>query len=131
MKQQPEESIGQGNNYHCAQVDKTSLAPIDNEVNKMRKPYTRAPKDVARIDVGSLNTVEIDQKMRELYERTDEDWRCLMCNYTSKASLSSNIRKHVEIHMDGLVYTCNLCSKEFRSRQTLIDHKRSKYHQTI
>ena len=124
MSQQPEESIKQANNYHYNKVEETSLASIDNEVNKLRRSYTKAPKDVTKIDSGSLNTEEIDNKMRKLYERTDVGWRCLVCDHTSKEPRSSNIRMHVETHMDGLVYTCNLCNKEFRSRNNLAQHKR-------
>ena len=75
------------------------------------------------IDVGSMTSEEIDKKMRELYEKTDEGWKCLVCVYTTKGPKSANIRVHVETHLDGLVYTCNLCSKEFRSRNILGQHK--------
>ena len=85
--------------------------------------------DDTKVDVRSFTSEDIDMKMRELYERTDEDWRCLICEYTSKGPKSANIRVHVETHLDGLVYTCNLCSKEFRSRNILKHHKKGT-HQT-
>ena len=112
VNQEPEE------NNEQADYD---LVKMESEVNKITL-NTRAPRDVAKIDVGSLNTGEIDKRMRELYERTDEGWRCLVCNHTSKGK-SSNIRNHVETHLDGLVYTCNVCSNEFRSRNMLGQHK--------
>ena len=83
-----------------------------------------AQKEVATIDVGSMTSEEVGNKMRELYEKTDEGWRCLVCDHTNKYPKSSNIRMHVETHMDGLVYTCNLCSKDYRSRNVLSHHKR-------
>ena len=95
----------------------------DIKVNKRSRPCAREQKDVTNIDVGSLDTGEVDRRMRELYERTDEGWRCLVCNHTNKNPRSSSMRMHVETHMDGLVYTCNLCSKEFRSRNILKMHK--------
>ena len=108
-----------------AQDEGESLVRMDNEVIKMRRPCAREPKDVVKIDVGSLDTGEVDKRMRELYERTNEGLRCLVCDYTSKGSKSTNIRMHVEIHMDGLVFTCKLCSKEFRSRNILRMHNRN------
>ena len=101
------------------------MATTNNEVNKIRRPYARSPKenDAARIDVGSLTKEEIAKKMRELYERTDEGWRCLVCDHTSKGPTSSDIRRHVETHLEGLVYTCNLCSQSFRLRNSLAKHK--------
>ena len=105
------------------QDEENSLVKIDTEVNKMNRPYSRALNKVAKIDVRSLTSEEIDSKMRELYEKTDEGWNCLVCDYTKKESGSTSIRKHIEIHVDGLVYTCNVCSKEFRSRNILKMHK--------
>ena len=111
---EPEEHI------ENAQEEKKSLVRMDNEANKIRRTCAKEPKDVAKIDVGSLDTGEIDKRMKELYEKTDEGWRCLVCDYTSSnIRNNSPIRNHVETHMDGLVYTCNLCSKEFRSRNIL------------
>ena len=49
--------------------EETSLVKIDNEVNKRRRPYVRAPKEVAMIDVGSMSSEEIDNKRKELYEK--------------------------------------------------------------
>ena len=121
MHQDPDVDIG--GSY--APVGGKILVKMENEV-KQKRLYTRAPKDVAKIDVGSMNTEEIDKRMRELYERTDDGWSCLVCDHTNKGK-SSNIRNHVEIHMDGLVYTCDLCREELRSRHTLKYHKISSH----
>ena len=121
LPQEQEENIEHENFDHQAQNEK-SLERIDNEVNRARRTYSTAQNDVAKIDVGSMTSEEIDNKMRELYERTEDGWICLFCDHTNKGK-SSNIRQHVETHMDGLVYTCNLCSKEFRSRNVLNQHK--------
>ena len=125
MHQDPDVDIG--GSY--APVGGKILVKMENEV-KQKRLYTRAPKDVAKIDVGSMNTEEIDKRMRELYERTDDGWSCLVCDHTNKGK-SSNIRNHVEIHMDGLVYTCDLCRKELRSRTTLKNHKMSSHKSNI
>ena len=123
MNQEPVKSIGKANYEDIAQVDEKNLATMNNEVSRIRRINSRAHKDAAKIDVGSLTREEIDIKMRELYERTGEGWNCLVCDHTNTGMKSSNIRQHVETHLDGLVYTCNLCSKEFRSRNILNLHK--------
>ena len=127
------DNLNEGNNFfqelkyeNCnfyEQDEENSLVRIDDEVNKISRPYSRTLKEVAKIDVGSLTSEEIESKIRELYEKTGESSNCLVCDYTKKESGSGSIRKHVEIHIDGLVYTCNLCSKEFRSRNILKMHK--------
>ena len=127
MNQDLKENIGHSKCDNYAQVEEKALTTMNNEVNKIRRPYARALKDAARIYVGSLNKEEIDKKMRELYERTEEGWRCLVCDHTNEGSKSWNIRMHVETHLEGLVYTCNLCSKSFRLRNSLATHKFHKH----
>ena len=130
LHQQPEENIEHKNYVSYAQLDEKSLAKTGNEVDKTRRPYSRATKYEAKIDVGSLTSEEIDNKMRELYERTDEGWKCWVCEHKIKGQRSSDIRRHVECHMDGLVFACNLCHKEFNARTSLSTHK-SSFHRSL
>ena len=78
----------------------------------------------SKIDVTSMTPEEIDDKMKELYKKIDGLWTCLSCDYKSyDKSSSSNIRRHVELHFEGLSYHCKLCNKEFRSKACLNQHK--------
>ena len=123
-----EQDIGHMQNYNNAQVEDKSLIRMENAGNKMRRQYSKSsPMDVRKFDVNSLTSEEIDKKMRELYEKTDQGWRCLVCDHTNKGQWSSNIRMHVETHLDGLVYNCNICNKEFRCRNLLNSHKASNH----
>ena len=107
-------------------VEERSIVKVENDRKKMRRQSTRAhSKDVAKYNVESLTSEEIKRKIGELYEKSDGGWRCLVCEHTNSGQMSSNIRMHVEIHLDGLVYTCKFCSKEFRSRNDLNNHKTS------
>ena len=81
---------------------------------------------VAKIDVGSMSAEEIERKKNELYQKIDGVWSCLACSYTAK-DRKDNVRKHVETHIDGLCYTCPLCNKEFRSKDSLSNHKYLKH----
>ena len=98
----------------------------EKKVLKTRKQYSRA-NDAEKIDVASLSTEEINIKMKELYEKIDGVWSCRACDHTSTDT--SNIRKHVETHVDGLCYTCNICSKEFRLKNSLNRHKSTSHKQ--
>ena len=121
---QPDENIkiDQSTNHH---PDEIKILAKDNETSPITRRLARVPTDHAIIDVGSMTPEEINQKMKELYEKTDNGWRCLVCSHTNTRIGSFNIRQHVETHMDGLCYTCNLCDKEFRSRNLLNIHKKS------
>jgi len=47
--------------------------------------------------------------------------RCTICMKTS--TNRTYMRRHVEIHMDGLSYECNLCKNTFRNKNLLCNHK--------
>ena len=103
--------------------DKKIVNTCGNVPLKSRQFKSAAFKgDVAKFDVSSLTHAEIDLKMKELYQKNDGIWNCLACDHS--AIDGGNMRKHVEIHLDGLSYTCPLCQKEFRSKNILYIHTR-------
>ena len=88
-----------------------------------RTQTSRAPtNDTSRIFVGNMTPEEIEAQTKELYQKIDGVWTCLHCGKTT-AQQKNNIRFHVETHMDGLCYTCNICNKDFRSQNILKCHK--------
>ena len=98
------------------------ITTADTVVAKQRKQYSRAPTDdVPKIFVGNMTPEEIEAQTREMYYKNDGIWICHQCGKTS--NVHCNMRYHVETHMDGLCYTCNICSKEFRSKNSFNFHK--------
>ena len=98
--------------------------------NKPVKPrnYNRevsSNNQITKFDVGSMTDEEIEIKKNELFKKIDGIWSCLACAYTSTDR--SNTRKHVETHLQGLCYSCTLCNKEFRSKDSLSNHKYVKH----
>ena len=59
----------------------------------------------------------------ELVEKTEEGWRCKQCGKITKSTANSGIRRHAEIHIEGLSFNCQHCEKTFRSRDLLKAHK--------
>ena len=102
-------------------VSKIESAPVVKPRHYNREGSSH---DVSKIDVRNMSAEEIDIKMKELYRKNDGVSSCLACDYSTK---HFNIRQHVEIHLDGLSFSCSFCSKEFRSRNMLNTH-RSKSH---
>ena len=47
-------------------------------------------------------------------------YRCTECNRSSKHG--GNLRKHIEIHLEGLSYPCKVCERIFKTRNTLQSH---------
>ena len=77
--------------------------------------------DVTKFNVGSWTPEEIEQKTLDLYEKKDGVFSCLACDYSAMSA--SKMKRHIEVHFDGLSYTCSFCNKEFRSKNSLFKHK--------
>ena len=92
---------------------------------KKSRQSVRVPQnDIAKFEVGSMTPKEIEMKIKELYQKVDGVWKCLACDYTSSRSYSGHMRRHIETHLDGLSYPCNMCTKEFRSKPSLYEHNK-------
>ena len=96
-------------------VTMNSFAPV-----KTRRPITKAHDDI-RIDATSMTPDEVKVEIEKLYNKTDGVWICLTCGYTDVKRF--NLKRHVELHIDGLSYKCNFCPKEFRSKNLLDKHR--------
>ena len=76
--------------------------------------------DFKRMDGSSITPEDMKINIENLYQKTDGVWACKTCGFTNPKRF--NIKRHVEIHIDGLLYTCDLCHKEFRSKNVLDNH---------
>ena len=61
----------------------------------------------------------------------DGRYRCSVCGKNSNGTINhkQDMMNHIETHIEGLSYTCPLCQKIFRSRNSLTNH-RSVYHKS-
>ena len=63
---------------------------------------------------------EVGTKIEELIERREGMHYCRLCDYSSWKI--SHIKEHVEVHIEGLAYSCQFCDNTFRSRNILRKH---------
>ena len=76
------------------------------------------------LDTTDLN--EIDQKLYENMERNSMGkYSCKICSKTNLDK--TNMKYHVETHMEGLSFPCNTCGKEFRLRDSLKKHRNTQH----
>ena len=86
----------------------------------------------------SLNKTEMSDINAKLFEHLeslgDGHFSCRICGKDSTGMkktpnylLKHKMRNHVETHIEGLSYTCQLCGKECRSKQSLYDHRRRQH----
>lgn len=66
-----------------------------------------------------------DESLTEVYTDGFKQWKCIICQKTS--AHKSNMRVHVDTHIQGIEHYCPYCSKYSKTRQSLIMHIH-KYH---
>ena len=100
------------------------LVTINDKAPRPRGQYIKSVSTTGpKFDVTGMNAEEIGDKISSMYQKVEGVWTCLQCGRTSN-NKSSDMRLHVETHLDGLCYTCDQCSQDFRSKQSLKDHKK-------
>ena len=67
------------------------------------------------------NIEELDAYIDQQITKTDEGHTCNICNKTAKKR--GHIKEHIEVHINGLSFNCDLCGKAFSSRVNLRLHK--------
>ena len=93
------------------------IFPINKRTYKKTYPV--------KTDVDT-NMVDLREKRKELVVKDgDGVYTCIPCG--KKGKDIGNMYKHVEIHIDGLQFNCQLCDKVFRSKNSFHFHK-SQYH---
>ena len=78
-------------------------------------PMTKQ-KQTSLVDPQTMATIEA------MIEKHIDGFVCTECDY--KSNRISNVKEHAEKHIGGLEYTCNSCSKVFKTSQNIRDHKR-------
>ena len=87
------------------------------------KKYKKYEKNhIKSLDVSTTN-LDANEAVEQLIYRNGDIFECKTCGKT--ATRIGDIRKHVEVHIDGLSFKCNVCGIKFRSRMVLGNHKRN------
>ena len=100
--------------------DTKSSMKIEDKFNNMKQvggSYSRT-ESTQKPKVQIAN--EILQMRETMYAKVDGRWTCKVCKFTSRAG--DHLREHVEKHINGLEYPCNLCGKVMRSSKSLRIH---------
>ena len=72
---------------------------------------------------GNMDLLELEQKIQEMTETDDDKLICRVCGkVTTGRNKKQDIGKHIETHIEGLSFDCQLCDRTFRSRNSLKTH---------
>ena len=77
------------------------------------------------IDFSMENTLleleEVEKKMESMLEKRVSGWTCKVCEKVSVRK--DNLKKHTEVHIEGIKRPCLTCGKIFKSRDSLSVHR--------
>ena len=99
---------------------------FQEEINSMvasenESYFVESKSKVNPVSVVGHNQEEVNQKIKELLIKESDMLKCTVCGKMSKDV--RNMRRHVEVHIDGLSYQCTLCDKTFRSGPSFSMHR--------
>ena len=108
----------------------TTYLENENESSSNEASYLKEElNSITTNDVTLPNKNFVSKRTTEVYNydeyftSCEVGWKCNSCGKT--ATTKPNMKVHVEIHMEGLSFPCQLCSQSFRSRNQLNNHKTS------
>ena len=104
------------------------ITTTESEKKATYKPRRTVKKVEGTISLNSNGgeATDLDEKLLEhISKLPDRTLQCKICGNTAKQM--SDIKNHIETHMEGLSVPCPICGKIFRSRNSMRTHK-SQYH---
>ena len=111
--------------------------PSDSHTEKMTNmnekqvmltmPNAKAESEVKVCEglmMKTSSTIEPDTRARieSMFEKSTEGYNCTKCGYRTKRLC--HIKDHVQKHIEGLEYPCNICKRTFKSSPSFREHKR-------
>ena len=78
--------------------------------------YEQKPRGNPLIEPATMAKIE------SIIEKGVGGYNCTKCGYTTRKR--SNMIEHVEKHVEGLEYPCNICNKIMKSSHSFRDHIR-------
>ena len=74
------------------------------------------------VSMTTDNIGDLNEKIDSMMEKQNGAWTCIVCGNTNKLNKRSDLKKHVETHIEGVTHSCNICGKTFRSGNYLKVH---------
>ena len=93
------------------------------------EPFIEDP--VSLVNVERIKVAYLDKKASEMIDKSSTNWSCKICGKEAiSQDAKSNLKRHTQVHMEGISYPCNLCGKKYRSKQKLRHHE-VKFHSAL
>ena len=121
--------------YHVDAKAEDVIGNQETILVKQQNSRIRRPQSVASLSLNGQDQNEIDTILEENLEILEDGHvRCRICGKDSTGNLKTpkrvlklNMKSHIEMHIEGLSYSCQPCGKEFRCKNSYMKHKSQKH----
>ena len=106
--------------------DKMHLINLDENNTFAAKPLTQENIGVDNKELVIIYDPDyINEKTSELVIWNGNHWSCRVCGKLQDTTRNAkfNLKRHTQIHLEGLSYPCNICEKSFSSSANIKQHK--------
>ena len=108
---QPTETESQESNTCAEKV----MIPVHNTVSTFEETK---PSVLFKEGVND----ELNKTINSMLHKVEGIWTCNVCGKTDNRNLLFNIKRHIEVHIEGISLPCSHCKKVFKSRSNLQNH---------
>ena len=95
--------------------------------NNISNGREMAKADKILVAISSEDVNEVKERIKQYIEKNaDGKLKCKICGKEAVGGVTNsknNLMNHVETHLEGLSFPCQLCGKTFRSRKAVSNHK--------
>ena len=94
------------------------VTSFDNTVSLLEESAVMEAK--TSVSYKGIDNQELDEKINLIIQKIGGVWNCTVCGKNAKTPYL--IKRHAEIHLEGVSHPCGHCGKIFRSRNNLKVH---------
>ena len=82
---------------------------------------TQEKKPISMTSEGFQSIEDLDMYIEQQIMKAEYGSKCKICNKSFR--FKAHTKEHIEIHIDGLAFDCNMCGRTKRTRRALRTHK--------
>ena len=98
-----------------------SLVDFEDDFEHNHSDLVQAPQNNYQLDPNQ----DLDFQIETMLMKNGEAGQCKVCGKTTNQK--RDLKRHAEIHIDGVFHLCGFCDKTFRTRNYLRMHKQRKH----
>ena len=98
-----------------------SLVDFEDDFEHNHSDLVQAPQNNYQLDPNQ----DLDFQIETMLMKNGGAWQCKVCGKTTNQK--RDLKRHAEMHIDGVSHLCGFCDKTFRTRNYLRMHKQRKH----